>query len=294
MQTWTDSLFYIAFLGQIFVISWYFPEKLLKRMRYVMDTYPPEQYPKLYPSSVERYRSSQRVYKAINRVIVFVGIAILLSIIFVIDHATFADDGYISEFWPMLYGIIQFVPALGLEISEYGQMKLMRKAVVSSTRKADLRPRRLFEHVSPQLLVLAVAAYFIAVVFDLYVHDFDVSLGHDTVVRALVLGGTNIMLASLGAWMLYGKKLNPHIAYEDRSRHISASLTSFLYCSIAMSAFFLVTAADDVFDMDYLDATLLSVYFTAIVVLSLGHLLRSQPLEEMNFDVYKENGAAAT
>lgn len=294
MQTWTDSFFYIAFLGQIFVISWYFPEKVLKRMRYVIDTYPPEQYPKLYPKSVERYRTGQRVYRAVNRVVVLIGFAILFSIIFLVDHSTFTDDGYISEMWPLLYGIIQFLPALGLEISEFGQMKQMRKAVVTSTRKADLRPRRLFEHVSPQLLAFAVAAYFIAVVFDLYAHDFNVGLGHDTVTRALVLAATNIMLASLGAWLLYGRKLNPHIAYEDRSRHISASLASFLYCSIAMSAFFLVTAADDVYDMDYLDATLLSVYFTTIVILSLGHLLRSQPLEDMNFDVYKENGAAAT
>ncbi len=53
-------------------------------------------------------------------------------------------------------------------------------------------------------------------------------------------------------------------------------------------------AADDVYDIDYLDATLLSVYFQVIVLLSIGHVLRNQRVEDMNFDVYKENGTAVT
>lgn len=290
----TDILFYIAFLGQIFLISWYFPRKVLTRVRYVMETYPPERYPKLYPQSIERYRIGQAIFSAANRIVVAIGFGIMFLVMFVIDHSTFADDGYISEFWPMLYGLIQFVPLVSLEISEFGQMKLMRKANVTSTRTADLRPRRLFDHVTPQLFGLAVAAVLAAVLFDLYLHGFDVSLGHDSVVRALVLVATNAMLATLGAWLLYGKKLNPHQSAEDRSRHVRSSLTSFAYCSIAMSIFFMTQAADQVYDIDYLDAALLSLYFQAIVALSLGHLLRSQPLDEINFDVYKENGTPAT
>ncbi len=294
MTTWTDSLFYIAFLGQIFVISWYFPEKLLTRMRYVLKTYPPEQYPKLYPQSVEHYRIGHAVFRIANRIVMAIGFAILLLVLFVIDHSSFADDGYISEFWPALYGVIQFVPLIALEVSEFGQMKLMRKADVSSTRTANLRPRRLFDHVSPQVLGLAVAAIAASIGIDLYVHDFEVSLGHDTMQRTLVLIGTNGLLVALGAWLLYGRKLNPHQAAEDRARHVSASLTSFAYCSMVMSMFFTVSAIDDVFDINFLDAAIMSVYFQAVVGLSLGILLRSQPLEEMNFDVYKENGAAAT
>ena len=294
MTTWTDSFFYIAFLGQIFLISWYFPEKVLTRMRYVMDTYPPEKYPKLYPQSVERYRIGQAVFRAANRIVIAIGFGILFLVMFVIDHSTFADDGYISEFWPALFGVIQFVPLFGLEISEFGQMKLMRKADISSTRTANLRPRRLFDHVSPQVVSLAVAAIAATIVVDLYVHDFEVSLGHDTVQRAIVLLVSNAMLAGLGAWLLYGRKLNPHQSVEDRARHVRAALTSFAYCSIVMSMFFTVTAIDDVFDIDFLDAAIMSLYFQAVVTLSLGFLLRSQPLEEMNFDVYKENGAAAT
>lgn len=294
MTTWTDSFFYIAFLGQIFLISWYFPEKLLTRMRYVLKTFPPEQYPKLYPQSIEHYRIGHSVFRIANRIVVAIGLAVLLLVMFVVDHASFADDGYISEFWPSVYGVIQFIPLLGLEISEFGQMRLMRKADVSSTRKADLRPRRLFDHVSPQLFGLALGAIAATIFVDLYVHDFEFSFGHDTGQRAIVLIATNGMLAVLGAWLLYGKKLNPHQASEDRARHVSAALTSFAYCSIVMSLFFVVSAIDDVFDIDFLDAAVMSLYFQAVVALSLGVLLRSQPVEEINFDVYKENGATAT
>ncbi len=294
MTTWTDSFFYIAFLGQIFVISWYFPEKVLTRMRYVLKTYPPEQYPKLYPQSVEHYRIGQSVFRIANRIVMGIGFAILVLVMFVVDHSTFADDGYISEFWPSLYGVIQFIPLIALEISEFGQMKLMRKADVSTTRSANLRPRRLFDHVSPQLVGLAVAAIAAAILIDLYVHDFAVSLGHDSVQRAIVLLLTNGMLVALGSWLVYGRKLNPHQAVEDRARHVRAALTSFAYCSMVMSMFFALTAIDDVFSMDFLDAAIMSLYFQAVVGLSLGFLLHSQPLDKMNFDVYKENGAAAT
>ena len=53
-------------------------------------------------------------------------------------------------------------------------------------------------------------------------------------------------------------------------------------------------AADDLFDLDFLDATLMSLYFQFIVVLSIGHVLRSLSLKDVNFDVYKSSGTAVT
>ncbi len=294
MLTWNNLLFYAAFLGQIILISYYIPGQIMKRMQYVCDHYPPKQYPKLYPQSIEKYKIGQWVYKVVNRVIVMLGFVILFAIIFVVDHSTFADDGFISEFWPAAYGAIQFLPPIFLELSAFGQLKLMRKANMSSTRTAQLRPRRLFDFISPQLFGLTIVMYLATIVIDLYVHDFIVEWTHDTVQRAMVLSVTNLLLVALAAWLLHGQRLNPHQSFEDRSRHIRTSLSSFLYISIAMSVFFIVQAIDDVYDIDYLNATLLSVYFQVIVLLSLGHVLRSQRVEDMNFDVYKENGTAVT
>ena len=287
MQTWTDALFYIAFLGQIFVISYYFPEKILGRMRYVLETYPPSKYPKLYPKPHEDYERAHRTFKRVNRFIIALGFVVMLALLFVVDHSGFADDGYISEAWPMAYGVIQFVPLLLLELSEFKQLKLMRQANTATTRTAELRRRQVVDFVSPAIVALTLLFYFSAILIDLYVHDFVVSWDHDTTQRAIVLTATNLFFVALGAWMLYGRKQNPHQAPEDRVRHIGACLQSFFYASMVLSIFFMIQAVDDVYDLSFLDATLISLYLQIIAVVSIGHLLRSQPLEDMNFDVYR-------
>ena len=62
---------------------------------------------------------------------------------------------------------------------------------------------------------------------------------------------------------------------------------------MAMSVFTMTQAADDVFDLDFLDATLMSLYFQVIVFFSIGHVLRSLKLEDIDFDVYKKEKAPA-
>jgi len=293
MLDWTDYLFYLVFLSQVFVLSYYFPNKLLDRMRYVLETYPPSMYPKLYPKPLEYYKMGQWGFKWVTRCILVLGFVILYAVIFLVDHATFADDGYISEFWPALYGVIQFAPLMVLEFSEFSQFKLMRKANTATTRTAPLRRRRLSDFVSPMLVAIAVLLYIMFILFDLYVHDFVFDWGHDTLQRVAVITVTNLLVGGVGAWQLYGRKQNPHQGLDDRNKQIAAALTSILYVSMAMSIFFMTQVADDVIDMNFLDATLISLYFQVVAFLSLGTNLRSLKLENIDFDVYK-NGTAAT
>ena len=102
---------------------------------------------------------------------------------------------------------------------------------------------------------------------------------------------TNGLLAAVGAWTLYGRKLDPHQAPEDRAQRISVTLKSLLFVSMALSAFIAVTAADDIYSLDAVGAAITSVYFQAVALLSLGYTLRGIRPEEIDFDVYKENGA---
>jgi uncharacterized membrane protein len=294
MLTSVDSLFYVAFLGQIFLISWYFPEKILRRMKYVLKTYPPSQYPRLYPKPIEYYQTGQWAFRLVNRIIIVAGFVILFVMLFVVDHNSFADDGYISEFWPAAYGAVQFLPLMFLEFSECNQFRMMRKANVSTTRTADLSRRGLFGFVSPRLFASAILLIVATLLFDLYVLDFEIRWGRDAVQRAMVLIVTNLLLVVVGVWNLRGRKMNPHQARDDRTRQITTALHSLLYVSMAMSVFFMTQTADDLYDLDFLDATLMSLYFQLIVVLSLGHVLRSLSLENVNFDVYRDNGEAIT
>ncbi len=179
-----------------------------------------------------------------------------------------------------------------LEFSEFNQFKQMRKANSSTTRIAELQPRRFADFASPLILGLAVFLYVTAIVFDLYIHDFVFAWGHDTIQRAIVLTVTNLFLAAVGIWSLYGRKLDPYQAFADRARQITVGLKSMIFVSMVMSIYFMTAAADDVFNMDFLDASLLSLYFQVVALGSLGLVLRSLQLADIDFEVYKDDVSA--
>jgi hypothetical protein len=291
-MAWSNNIFYIAFISQIFILSYYFPKMLLARMQHVLASYPPEQYPKLYPRPIEHYKRAHRGFKTICVSVFLLGVLILFAVMFWVDHETFADHGFISVAWPAAYGMIQFIPLMIVEFSELGHMKQMRSANSTSTRTADLRRRGLTDLASPILIGMALLAYAGAILFDLYVHDFAVSWGHDTVQRAVTMTVTNGLLVIIGAWNLYGRKLNPHQSADDRIQIISVNLKSLLLISIALSAFIAVGAADDIVNLDAFEAVIMSVYFQVIAVFTIGYSLRNIKPDEIDFEVYKKDAAA--
>ena len=290
-MAWSNNIFYIVFIGQIFLLSYYFPKQLLARMRHVLASYPPEKYPKLYPRPIEHYKRAHRGFKFISVSILLLGVLILFAVMFWVDHKTFADHGFISVAWPAAYGMIQFIPLMIVEFSELGHMKQMRTANSTTTRTADLRRRGVTGLVSPIFIGVAVLAYAGAILFDLYAHDFAVSWGHDTVQRVVTMTVTNGMLVIIGVWNLYGRKLNPHQSADDRIQIISVNLKSLFLISTVLSAFIAVSAADDIYNLDAFDAVIMSVYFQIIALFSIGFSLHNIKLEEIDFDVYK-NGTA--
>ncbi|MBZ0111580.1 MAG: hypothetical protein K8J08_03895 [Thermoanaerobaculia bacterium] len=286
MITSTDAIFYLTFLGQIFLISYYLPGRLLDRMRRVLTTYPPETYPKLYPKPLEYYRIGHATFEWVNRAIVALGLLVFVLMLTVVDHSTFADDGSISEAWPAFYGMLQFLPLALLEFTECGQFKLMRRAK-TATRKAELRPRRFFDFVSPLTLTLTIALFLASVLFELWAHQFQ---GRWGLVAILAFG--NLFMAAAGARIMYGPNPNPHQASADRARQLRANLPSLFYVSMVMSIFYMTLTASDLFDLDFLGAILMSLYFQVIVLFSIGHILRTLRLEDIDFDVYRAESPA--
>ena len=290
-MTWSNNLFYIAFLSQILLLSYYFPNRLLERMQQVLTLYPPETYPKLYPKPIEYYKMGQLTFKYVNRFVLLLGLAVLFAIMFWVDHSTFADDGFISEAWPAAFGMIQYLPLLAVEISEFSNFKQMREANAASRRTADLKRRSLGDVVSPALIATALLLLAGAIIVDLFAHEFALNWENGSLGRAITLIVSNGVIASIGWWNLYGRKLDPHQSSEDRYQRVSVTIKSLLYVSMAMSVFIAVTAIDDLYKLDYLDAVLMSVYFQAIALMSLGIPLNDLKLEEIDFDVYKNDPA---
>ena len=286
-MAWSNSIFYIVFLGQILLASVFLPRKLLQRMRFVLKTYPPAEFPKLYPRPLEHYHIAHYRLELAFKIILAIGLALLLSIMFVVDHGSFADDGNISEIFPAAYGFLQMTPLMILELSEFGHLKLMRKLNEDPVRRAELRPRKVTSVVSPLLILATLVLIAVSIFIDFYAHDFNVSWGHDTVQRTITLLVTNVLLFAVASWQFYGKKLDPHQSPEDRLRRATISIKSMMYVSMAMIVFFGTASADDFYALDAFDAIFMSLYIQAVVLISVGSVLRMVKPADINFDVYK-------
>lgn len=290
MNHWTHLLFAVVFLGQIFVSSWFLPRMILRRADRLHEEYPPERYPKLYPGSAASHDVGRTLFLWSSRTVFVLGFALLYCAL-VVDGGSFAKDGYISEVWPAVYGMIQFMPLVAIELLGFRHFRQMREANTATTRKADLRPRRLFAYVSPALVTLALALMVAVIGFDLYAHDFHLSWSSDAAQQAVVMVLSNVALAVVGLWQLYGRKLNPYQASKDRARQTRAQLTSLLLLSCALSVFMLWQTAGDVFNLHFLDAPAMSLYFQIIVALSIGIVMYSLRFEDIDFNVYSNDSS---
>ena len=258
-------------------------------MSYVVDTYPPSKYPKLYPKlytkPIEYFEKQQRNYKIINQFILLVGLVLMLAL----GLWGYPTEGKLGRLIPVIFGLTQLFPLIRLELSEFNQFKLMREANLHTSRKAELRPRRFFDFISPTIFSIAIVTYLASIFFDLYWHQFSVHWGHDSIQRAIVLTAGNLTFAVIIFKNLYGKKKNPYQASKDRTMQIEVVLRSLVYLSIAMSLFFMTIAAGDGFDLDSFQPSLVSLYFQSIAMISIGNKLRTLKIDDINFDVYKED-----
>ena len=146
------SLFFLVFLSQIFFISFYIQRKQLRRAEYVVETYPPSKFPKLYPiplDTAEVIKKRLLILRIMNYFAIFIGLILLERFVsYVLDGGEW-NDGIVESFILLPYFIVQMVPFMVLGFWSGKSYKLMRKAALQRTRKAELRPRRLFDFISP-------------------------------------------------------------------------------------------------------------------------------------------------
>lgn len=267
-----NILFYIVFAIQILLISYYFPRRMVNRMRYILTNYPPSEYPKLYPRSTDYYEKAIRKYGNINTGILLVGVLLLAGM------ALFAQDGIWEVVFP--YFILQFVPVIMLEVGTVNTYKLMRRA--STTRKAQLQPKRLLDFISPGLIGMAALVYIAFIVFIIYMNQFDYPWfgGYGNIAGVTAM---NAFMAGMLLMKIYGKKQDPHQDHEDRKRETQHLAKQVAYVSIAATvhiALTIVLASMDLRDYELVSS---SLYFQLIALIG----LRGLRIENINFDVYK-------
>lgn len=70
-------IFSIVLLSQVLLISYFLPRQVPQRLRYVVQNFPPERYPRLYPVALDKVERAQRSYRSLNFFVLVVGLALV-------------------------------------------------------------------------------------------------------------------------------------------------------------------------------------------------------------------------
>ena len=280
-----NILFYIIFLSQIILVSYYYPKQILQRLKYLLKTYTPAEYPKLYPKPREKYEKMIRNYHIGNQFILIIGIVILFSIGLFDTSINWKNIETIC----LTYFFIQVIPIFLIELVGFSYFKLMRKVNSQSLRKAELKPRRLSDYVSPIYLTLAILSNLLCIAFFYGLHGFQFHISNDTIVIVVSLILSNTLYAATIYWNLYGKKMDPHRATKDRINQVETTIKSLVFMSIGASLFIMLTEGIDQYNLDFLAPVMMSLYLQFVVFIGLGYMLRKYKIKNIDFEVYKED-----
>jgi NhaP-type Na+/H+ or K+/H+ antiporter len=231
--------FLAAFAVQILAASILYPAALIKYVRGWARNFGSNRFAQLYPG-VDYSRWVARFvtgYRATNIVIAVLGL-LLLGWLF----TRIQQPGWAGEVTgpAVMYFILQMSPlALFASYAVVRYHKMLVQPSQESKRKATLQRRGLFDFVSPSVVYLAVASYFLFVAYgiwlDLYVYDNSSLSKH--CLKAIV---SVTLVYALNAFViykyLYGRK-NPLVNHEGRVHTISVTVKSGVYGSIAIAWF---------------------------------------------------------
>jgi len=289
-MTFVLAVFYAVLASQVYILSVHYPRKISARVAYMLDNFPPAEYPKLYPNFhagyVETQHLKMRVYSVINYVIALVGIGILAAMISS-DYRPAAKGG--DEIFVMLYFFLQTIPLLYISWKEHCQYRLMRLTFDDKKRVADLARRGLFDYVSPVYVAVALMLYGGWLVFYLYQAGPIAVWEAKHYITFGTITGMNIFYSVTIFAFVSGKKIDPYKAPKDQQRHAESVIKVMVFSSIMISIFLALTQAADEYAFEIFDPVVTSFYMQLCVVFGLGLMMRILDVEEINFDVYRES-----
>jgi hypothetical protein len=294
-------LFYAVYLSQVLLISYYLPSRVLRHARRLIGTFPPSDYPKLYPEPLATIDRKLRVYRYLNTGSLLLGLGLLAGA-WLSDYRIAAKYGaYPTMVAHAAYSMLQVVPLVVFSLWGLAYFKRMRAAARGRIRTAELKARRLFEFVSPALLGTAVAMYVGATALLLLIEGrpgwlVGGLLGwlsfHRQGVMIASLTIYNALFAGIITWSLYGRKQDPHQTDEDRERQIRLVAQGLLMASILFSVFIAGFNLLSAFELElwHYGPLLYSVFLQAGLTACLWFLLTFDPFlrfEPKSCEVYK-------
>ena len=277
-----DLLLYIVLFSQIMFLSYYYPRRMLIRIHTIFNNYPPNEFPKLYPESIDKYKKSAKRYQVMNYLIMVLGFGLIVW--FYVTPRTGEWDQAII-FW---YFMIQFLPNIGFELWAMKYHKAMRILNQVAQKEAVLIPRRLNDFVSKEFSGTVFVIYVIFVGFIAYVDQFDYPW-FGGYLNVLIISGVYLFFGIIGYRAMYGKVKNPHQSYEDRKIDIQTLIRQLLSIAIAVTLYAMVQISFKAFGLESFKVITISLYFHVIGFLS----MQWPRLDFINFDVYKDKPGLA-
>ena len=275
-----DLLLYIVLFSQIMFVSYYYPRRMLIRVHTIFKNYPPNDFPKLYPESIDKYKKSVKRYQVMNHLIMVLGFSLILW--FYVTPRTGKWDQAIV-FW---YFMIQFIPNLGIELWSMKYHKAMRLLNQDAQKEDVLQPRRLTDFISREFLAIVFVIYVIIVGYVAYLNQFNYPW-FGGYLNVLIISGTYLFFGFIIYRAMYGKVKNPHQSYEDRKIDIQTLIRQLFSIAIAVTIYAMIQISLRAFGIEAYKAITISLYFHVI-----GYLSMQWPrLDFINFDVYKDKPA---
>lgn len=280
----SHHLFHFVFLSQILLISWLLPQRLLGRLRHLVDSYPPSTHPRLYPVPLATVEKTQRLYRNLNLVMLALGLALWTGAIYAPGEEMLGWD---TMSVLGLYWFLQLSPLLLVLSPGFTYFNFKRKPDERSTRSAELRPRQLADFVSPQLLVLALLVYIGFVLFIAYIATFDFPWfgGYLNVVGITAL---NVLFATIIWRRLHAKRSDPYQSEQDRLRQIGFDIKVMVGSSIFMTTFVALTIGLQALGLNEFAPSVQSLFLQ----LTAGLTFRSFRIESVDFEVYRQDPLA--
>jgi len=271
----------MVFIIQVVFISWYMPKNIKNKIKNIINDYPPKEYPKLYPVSVDAIKMGLIIFNGFNWIVFMIGA-------WVVAYGAYSQSSEMlnvdSSAVLMGFFFLQWLPYLVLEFTSFKYLKLMRQASTHSLRKASLKPRRFLNYITTFNKVLIIMSHLLFFgVVEYYVQNpFEHFGGYENLMTMVFI---DVFLLGIVAWNIVGKKLNPHITSEDRIKQIETivrAMSMTIVLVLLFGAVNLVMSAKG--SRHWLDL-FLSVYFILISIVS----FQSYQFNQVNFDVYKES-----
>lgn len=276
-------LFFLLFISQIWLISYFFPRKIVFRVDYILKNYPENTHPKLYPEGAEKIKVLRSLYLMINNLMIIIGAGLLIY--FSLISAQYAETQEFEESVPLMFGMLQFVPLFVLEILGYRQMRLMREANTATKRKAHLEVRNLREYISPILLTATLATYLAFILFEIW--STPSFTNENFLIKVACISLTNLVFIISGYRMFSGKKKDPHQSDEDRKALNKVALPNLCYISMFVTGFVAAQTFLNIHDASYYQVLINCLYFQVLALITLNNLQGRTDITQIDFSGYK-------